>query len=465
MALHCSSTHASADPFLDCQPISLPSLPSAGVAGQNPVFEPTARLAKRWVGAHLLSPHLQEEAVELLLAHVFTAPTAPPPGSRLSGLLRFLTLLAEHPWRVQPLIVDPAGELSGAQREALLRQHAAQRAACSTVPMCLATPKDPTGDAWTSGPCPSSQVLHRIVVLAQRSAAALDQLLLGSRVRRPAGSEGGKKGRAVAARKTAAPSPPAALDIAAMLAALNGPASSDGSGGSGVAVAEAIVAPDPATPDPAEAVLAERVAATEAALASVFGRDLGEYDALVRLRTEGLPNAGNDLRLAGDASGASQRPALGPTLRAANQQLAALAAAASAAPSAKRSYAILKGIPRSECGAGMGCQGRVAAAWSTLRVLALSHTPGFPRPQPSYRRRGITSCGGNCWWASTRCRPSRSCYSNAWATWRCAAPTTWAAAWWQSNGAPWRLCPRRCDPRRRTWCAQQAALRLPPPPS
>lgn len=119
----------------------------SGVAGANPAFGPTARLAQRWAAAHLLSPHLAPEAVELLVAHCFarpggvkgqgaggaggssgsTAPGAAPPGSRTLGLLRFLRLLCDHPWRVSPLIVDPDGELSGQQREEVARQHSAKR--------------------------------------------------------------------------------------------------------------------------------------------------------------------------------------------------------------------------------------------------------------------------------------------------------------------------------------------------
>ena len=156
------------------------------------------RLAKRWVGAHLLSPHLSEHAVELLVAHCFasggrssdassaggggTAPTAvaSPPASRLSGLLRFLQLLAEHPWRVQPLVVDPNGELAPAQRDTIARRHAAARAqGALPAALCLATPRDQAGGAWTAGR-PNAVVLPRIAVLAQRSAAALEALVLGS---------------------------------------------------------------------------------------------------------------------------------------------------------------------------------------------------------------------------------------------------------------------------------------------
>ena len=289
------------------------------MAGVNPAFEPAVRLAKRWVGAHLLSPHLSEHAVELLVAHCFasggrssdassaggggTAPTAvaSPPASRLSGLLRFLQLLAEHPWRVQPLVVDPNGELAPAQRDTIARRHAAARAqGALPAALCLATPRDQAGGAWTAGR-PNAVVLPRIAVLAQRSAAALEALVLGS-----------------------------------------------GSSTASAAAAAAAGGGDDA-------------AAAQAAAAAVFSRDLGEYDVLLSLRSDALPNAGSDLRLAqgsgsSSSSSAAQRQQLGPALQAANEQLAALAAAEATAErdGGKHARAILKGIPQSALWLGGG---------------------------------------------------------------------------------------------------------------
>ena len=54
-----------------------------GIAGQNPAFSPAARLAVRWVGAHMLAGvHLTVEAVELVVAAAFLPGTAalPAPG-------------------------------------------------------------------------------------------------------------------------------------------------------------------------------------------------------------------------------------------------------------------------------------------------------------------------------------------------------------------------------------------------
>ena len=41
---------------------------------QYPAFGTGVRLCKRWVSAHLLSNHVTDEAVELMVAHLFTCP-------------------------------------------------------------------------------------------------------------------------------------------------------------------------------------------------------------------------------------------------------------------------------------------------------------------------------------------------------------------------------------------------------
>lgn len=58
------------------------------VAGLNPAFAPTVRLAKRWLGCQLMSNQIGDEAAELLVAAVFAGSSAlPSPGSRHSGKL------------------------------------------------------------------------------------------------------------------------------------------------------------------------------------------------------------------------------------------------------------------------------------------------------------------------------------------------------------------------------------------
>ena len=103
---------------------------------------------------------------------------AAAPGSRLSGLLRFLRLLGEHPWQREPLVVDPGAEMTGEQRAAALRAHRRLRAEGKAPALAMCSPRD--GGAplpWTRHH-PTPQALSRAAALARRSAAALESLLL-----------------------------------------------------------------------------------------------------------------------------------------------------------------------------------------------------------------------------------------------------------------------------------------------
>lgn len=170
--------------------------PSLGVA---------ARLAKRWLSAHLFSGHLCDEAVELIVAHAYTAPTARrPPVSAVSAFRAFLDTLATHDWALAPLVVrlgiQPEPEHLAAAQDGIRVPAggfppAAQRA--HLPPVCLVTEHDRTGACWTrTGP--SATVLHRLAAFARASLAGLDRMLRGDcavdeadvRVRRRAAPRG-----------------------------------------------------------------------------------------------------------------------------------------------------------------------------------------------------------------------------------------------------------------------------------
>ncbi len=107
------------------------------------------RLAQRWVGAQLMGSQLAPEAVELIVGAAFIgASPAPPPASRVAGLLRFLSLLAAHPWGRAPLLVDPLGEVGPAARRGLLAEYEARRGAGAAPAMFIATPRDLHASRW-----------------------------------------------------------------------------------------------------------------------------------------------------------------------------------------------------------------------------------------------------------------------------------------------------------------------------
>ena len=90
-----------------------PTYSISSIHQQYPSYSSAVRLAKRWISAQMLLSFLQEEAVELIVAHLYLHPapynvTASPQ----TGFLRFLKLLTSHDWKTVPLIVNLSGELS-----------------------------------------------------------------------------------------------------------------------------------------------------------------------------------------------------------------------------------------------------------------------------------------------------------------------------------------------------------------
>ncbi|XP_066568043.1 nucleolar protein 6 [Amia ocellicauda] len=147
-----------------------------GLQQQHPSFGAVCRLAKRWVGAQLLSGELGDDAVDLLVASLFLQP-APhtSPCSPQVGFLRFLHLLSSYDWKNSPLIVNLNGDLTGADYTEIKNDFVAAR---SSLPvMFIATPKDKKMSVWTKEG-PSVQILQRAIVVAAESLQVLETQLM-----------------------------------------------------------------------------------------------------------------------------------------------------------------------------------------------------------------------------------------------------------------------------------------------
>jgi U3 small nucleolar RNA-associated protein 22 len=66
----------------------------------HPSSAAVTRMAKRWVANHLLSGHITTEAVELIVAKVYSEEETPMglPSTVVSGFVRFLHILGTHDW-------------------------------------------------------------------------------------------------------------------------------------------------------------------------------------------------------------------------------------------------------------------------------------------------------------------------------------------------------------------------------
>eukprot|EP00798_Chlamydomonas_sp_ICE-L_P031575 gene31575-6769_t len=147
------------------------------IGGANPAYAPSVRLARRWVGAHMLSNSVCGEAVELMVAAAFITPgPLGQPASRIAGFLRFLQLLATHPWAHRPLVVDPEKQLTQAVRRQLQRRFDERRSTGHGPALYVCTPKDLESSHWTSS-SPSAEVMKHAVSLASKAYRLITTLI------------------------------------------------------------------------------------------------------------------------------------------------------------------------------------------------------------------------------------------------------------------------------------------------
>eukprot|EP00038_Savillea_parva_P031344 m.85330 g.85330 ORF g.85330 m.85330 type:complete len:1166 (-) comp9627_c0_seq2:2267-5764(-) len=140
-------------------------------------FCATVVLAKRWVGGQMLSGTISDEAIELLVASLYTSPHpySSPPAMALVGFYRFIHLLVLHDWTMDPLVVVTA-EVTAEQRTKAVEAFVANRK--SFPPMTIFTVYDMETSVWTLQ-SPTKLLLTRLVRLAKASLSVL-QSCLGS---------------------------------------------------------------------------------------------------------------------------------------------------------------------------------------------------------------------------------------------------------------------------------------------
>jgi len=147
-----------------------------GVTSKHPAAGYTVRLLNRWIAAHMLSGQVPVEAVELVVASVFTDPSPlQTPTTVTCAFLRCLQLLANHDWVKAPLIVDPEAHIQSEDRATILSHFEDIRGAkFQKGPiMYIISPNDCHDDGlWRPSftqHLPEKVVLGRLSALAKKS--------------------------------------------------------------------------------------------------------------------------------------------------------------------------------------------------------------------------------------------------------------------------------------------------------
>ena len=149
-----------------------------------PALSGTMRLTKKWFASHLLSNHIAEEVIELLVARTFVQPWPwSAPSSVQTGFLRTLFWISRWDWRADPLIVDlsGSGELQQTELQAITTRFEAWRKldpSLNRVVFFAASNVDQDGVSWTDGK-PSKVVASRLTALARAAVSAVEQQKLG----------------------------------------------------------------------------------------------------------------------------------------------------------------------------------------------------------------------------------------------------------------------------------------------
>lgn len=128
---------------------------------QKPAFSLTCRLVKRWMSCHLMTDHISDHALDLIVAHLFIHPEPySEPASSLCGFRRFLMLMSTHNWKELPLMVNFNNQLKVDEINKLTETVKDNRAKYS--PLVITTPFDKLSSPWTKTD-PTPELLDLLV--------------------------------------------------------------------------------------------------------------------------------------------------------------------------------------------------------------------------------------------------------------------------------------------------------------
>ncbi|XP_022701446.1 nucleolar protein 6-like [Varroa jacobsoni] len=164
---------------LEFEYIVLPKLISAlhGLHLQHTTFGPACRIAKRWLSSHLLYEAFPSVVVDLLMAYIYIHPLPYfVPHSSRAAFQRFLHLLANFDWRLNPLVIN-FGEQFTSETYQQIHLHFVRNRP-SLPALFIHTPFDKKEESWITTENPIGPALQRAVVLARKSLAFIEEQMV-----------------------------------------------------------------------------------------------------------------------------------------------------------------------------------------------------------------------------------------------------------------------------------------------
>ena len=151
----------------------------SSLVGAHPSFKTCCRLAKLWVARQYLGNHICEEAVELLCAAAYTTKVnigGSCPNAPELGFLSFLDIIANHPWEIQPLVLDR--KIAEEAVRLMLRLQAVGKAPAMFIVVGGNTCDSLNCVGWTQS-SPSKVILFRARTLAKKAIRIIQARMLG----------------------------------------------------------------------------------------------------------------------------------------------------------------------------------------------------------------------------------------------------------------------------------------------
>lgn len=146
---------------------------------EKPAFGLTCRLVKRWIGSHLMTDHINDITLELIVAHLFQHPQPyTEPSSSCCGFRRFLKLMALHDWKELPLVVNHENQLKLDEITRIKDVMSVDRSKFPAMVVCTPFDRETSPSPWTSSE-PNEANLELLRKICTKALAYFDEQIIG----------------------------------------------------------------------------------------------------------------------------------------------------------------------------------------------------------------------------------------------------------------------------------------------